>query len=105
MTMQAKNRGLIPTQAIESARRKTKRRVASVIIRAMAEEDMGFDEIANRLNEPTETVRKWLYDLVEGTGNDMNQVSDLALAMDLKIEFGARKIEWAMPPVTETTSE
>jgi predicted DNA-binding protein len=95
--MKAKDRGAIPKHAIEAARRKIKRRVASVLIRCMAEEDMGFEQIANRLDQPTETVRKWVYDLAEGIGKDMNEMSDLALAMDCEIEFGARKVEYPQP--------
>lgn len=104
--MRAKDRGLIPLEAREAQRRKTKRRAVSVIIRCMGEEDMGFAQIANRLDQSEQEVRQWVYDMIEGVGGTLNEVSDLLLAMDCEAEFGARKIEWRKPaPAPETPSE
>ena len=69
------------------ARRKVCRKVASVLIRAMAETDSDFAFLAMRLGKPEDGLRKWLYSLIDGTAPDFDRMSDLALAMGYEFEF------------------
>lgn len=91
----------------ERARRKLKRRVAAMLVRCMAEQDMSLEQIAERLGEKPDGTRKYLHDLIDGIGKELNSVSDLCLALDCEPEFSARLREQPnpAPAATETPSE
>lgn len=91
--------------ALKQARRKTCRRVASALIRGMAETDSGFEFIAMRLGKSEQEIEQWMFSMVRGNARDLNEVSDLALAMDLEIEFSLRQYQQITPAEATPTEE
>lgn len=77
----------IPKEELEAARRRLKRQVASMMIGAMAETDAGFELLGERLGTAPASLRRWIYRMIEGKGEDLNAISDLALAMECRVEF------------------
>jgi hypothetical protein len=63
------------------ARRKLKKKLAAVIINAMAETDADYDYIAARLRMDSAKVEKEICGLITGQTKALDEVSDLMLAM------------------------
>lgn len=72
---------------IDRALRQTCRRVASALIKAMADEDVSFAEIAKRLGRKEKTVGRWLRTLIAGRPIDLDHVSDMCTAMDCQLVY------------------
>ncbi len=87
----------IPQEVIEAARRRLKRRVAAMIIRAMADEDCSFEVIAERLGDDPLRLRLFVHELIEGRGNSLNEVSDLCLAMGVEPQFSITRLSPQAP--------
>jgi hypothetical protein len=77
----------IPDADLLRARRKMCRQIAAAIIGAMADEDMGFDQVAARLDVPETAVRRWMKQMIDGTSHDLDAVSDMTLAMGCEMVF------------------
>ncbi|MBS0175492.1 MAG: hypothetical protein JSR64_15735 [Nitrospira sp.] len=91
----------IPLEILQRARRALKRRVAGYLILAMAEEDIGPDEMAEKLDEKGDKVRATLNALIEGESMPLDRMSDLALAMAREWDFSFRRIGSSAPPDQE----
>jgi hypothetical protein len=90
--------GTIPLADLERARRKMKRRVVSALIRGMAETDVGFDLIAVRLDAPETKYRQWVMKMIDGTAKEMDDISDVATALGVEMEFSLNRYTPPDPP-------
>ena len=80
----------IPQEALDAAHRKLCRMVASVIIRAMAEADVSFAQMDERLGKPLGFSKAYVNKLVNPSPKlkELREISDLATALDAEIVFG-----------------
>jgi hypothetical protein len=67
----------------------------------MADEDMNFGDIAERLGRRPSDIRDWFNGMIDGTVNDLDAASDFALALGREIIFGARESELPTQEVDE----
>lgn len=79
------------TPTSHAAHRKMCRRIAAVLVRAMAETDIGFPEMAAKLGRSEESLRNYMKRLIDGTEQSLSAMSDLATAMDCEIEFSMHR--------------
>lgn len=77
----------IPREILDAACRKMCRRIASTLIRAMAETDTSFALMAVRIGVPEKKVRKWMDALLDGTGTRLRPISDMCTAMGCELDF------------------
>lgn len=87
----------IPEEVLERAARRLCRRIASVLVRCMAESDMNFADIGQRLNKSESSVRRWMNSLIDGTAKELRIMSDMAVAMGVEIEFSVTPLEELSP--------
>ncbi len=83
------------------ARRKLKKRIAAAIINAMAETDADYAFIAKRLRDKPAKIEAWITGLITGRTKDLDEVSDLLLAMNCELEFGLRRYQEPRRPTEE----
>lgn len=83
----------IPRAILYRARRVCRRRIASLIVKCMAESDMDFAKIATRVGRDPEQVRRAIHALVAGRSfsrsGELDMISDIFLAMRYEITFAA----------------
>lgn len=89
----------------EFARRRLKRRVAAMLVRAMAETDMTFEQIAERVGQKPDQARKYVHDLIDGVGTELNMISDICLALDCEPEFSMKRVEMRPASVPDKPAE
>lgn len=99
---------IVTKKELEMVRRKTARRIAACIVSCMADTDTGFDVIAHKIGQDESTVRRWLYDFIEGrTGggglDDLSKFSDVLLAMGAEPVFRVQRYE--PPPLPEQEAQ
>jgi hypothetical protein len=80
------------------ARRKMKKRIAAAIITAMAETDADYEFIGKRLTMKPAKIEKIIMDFIAGADSDIDQVSDLLLAMGCELTFQLRRYEEPTQP-------
>lgn len=83
----------IPRATLDAAHRRLTRRVAALLIQAMAEHDMGYDELAEALGVKPIAMRNYINGLITGKTKAMRDVSDLACALDCEFHFTVHPIE------------
>lgn len=66
-----------PNELLLRERRQLKRRIASAIVRVMADSDKDFVEIARRCHRKAATLRNVVYALIEGNDAPMDVISDI----------------------------
>lgn len=69
-------------EEMKAARRHLCRSIASVIVRAMADADITFTEMAVRIGQREKTVRRWVNALIDGRskGVGLSEVADMLFA-------------------------
>jgi hypothetical protein len=82
----------IPIEILQAARLKTSRGAAIILLTAMAETGMTYDQVDIKLGKKFGHSREHINALVEGTTNDLNEISDIALAMDCEIIFSGSRL-------------
>lgn len=87
----------IPVEKLLWAHRRLCRRVASTIIAAMAETDVGFTLMATRLGVDEKVCRRWINKLIDGTATDLREMSDMACAMEFMWEVSVRPLSDPTP--------
>ena len=83
----------MPREDLERACRQFSRRIAAMVMQAMAIRDMSFGDIAARLNEPEATVRRWFKQLADGRASDLRPVSEIFFALDCEFSMSLTPIE------------
>jgi hypothetical protein len=77
---------MISQEKLEAVRRATARRAAACILQGMAMREAEFEFIADRVG--AHDVRAWLIALADGDTKDgLRHLSDMALALELRLEF------------------
>jgi hypothetical protein len=72
----------IPKSVLKRERRRLKRMIIAVLAQAMAEADMGPDEIAAKLGDRKGwEVHDWIKKMLDGKAKDFDAVSDLGVAL------------------------
>lgn len=90
----------IPQEELDKNWRNFVRRVAGLIVLAMADEDMGFAAIGSRIGMTEDEVRQYVLGLVECTIPDVGRsVCDLTYAMGHRISLELRHLPRA--PIAE----
>ncbi len=81
---------------LERARRTTARRLAAALVAGLADTDATFEIIGRRIGRDSETVRHWLYDLIDGKteGHCLDQASDFALGLGCMLEPSVQPAIW-----------
>jgi hypothetical protein len=79
----------IPQEELDRVLRKTCRRLAATLIRAMAETDTSFSLIAKRVGRSEWSLRRGIRRLIDGDGRGfpLDFISDFAIAMGCEIVF------------------
>ena len=93
----------IPKVELERAHRKLSRRVASCIVRAMAETDTSISDIAARLGRDENRVLAKLVEFIMGDGGSLDWISDMLLACGCEADWSVQKI--TPEPEASTLSE
>lgn len=84
----------IPKAVLDAVTRRACRRVAAVIVRAMADHDVSFDELDRRLGR--HRSRRWLELLIDGRGVSLDRIGSMVFAItggELEITLVRREIE------------
>ena len=91
----------LPQEAIDAARLRLKRKIASVIMYAMAESGLSVEQLEHRIRRPQGFTWRFLRGLMKGTNSALNDISDLLLAMDCELEMNLRTLELPEPSESE----
>lgn len=83
---------------MDKARRKNKKKIASLLIMAMAETDADYEFMASRLENTPAKIESWITGLITGKTLAMDEVSDLMLAMGLEFEFSIQRYQEPLRP-------
>lgn len=94
----------IPKDVLIRARFAMKRRIAAMVLLAMADDDAEFANIDRRCDWKAGTARNWLNTMIDGTANDFNGVSDFCLALGREMDFQMPRPSPA-PSLPETPTE
>jgi hypothetical protein len=95
----------IPQSEIMAARLRLKRKVAAQFVYAMAIEGCSWDDIDRRVGWSTGTARHFVHALIDGTTQELESVSDIALAMGREPDFQLARIDAPDEPPPSTTDE
>lgn len=82
----------IPLEELKAARLRMKRRVAALIIQALAESGMSYAEVEIRIGEKPGFVKRYINNLIEGRIKGMDPIPDLALGMGFEVRFTAQPL-------------
>ncbi len=85
--------GPIPRATLDAAHRRLTRRIAAMLIQAMAERDMGYDELAEALGVKSIIVRNYINGLITGKTKALRDMSDIACALNCELHFAVRPME------------
>ena len=80
-------------EQLNAARRRLCRRVASMLIRGMAETDTSYAQIAERMGVSEQVVKQLFAVLIAGTHRGLGDIADIATAMGLHMEIALHKID------------
>lgn len=99
---------LIPEEALAAARLKLKRKIAAVLISAMADSGLSVGQMDARLGQKSGFVMGAFNLLIAGLTADMNLVSDIALSMGCELDYTVvpyqpPRDEWAIGQSQHTT--
>lgn len=88
----------IPQEVLDRAHRRLARQIAATLLVAMAETDVGFDEIARRLGEPPSSTRRWFNRMASGDGGaGLCMIAAMATALDCQIHVSIHSFSQANP--------
>lgn len=92
----------IPLAVLKVARLKFKRKLAAVIIEALADSGMSIETVEARLEMKSGEFIAYLSRLLQGEENGLNDFVDIATATGYEIEVGAHKLAFKTEePVVE----
>lgn len=94
---------MISQEKLDAVRRATARRAAACILQGMATREAEFEFMADRVG--AHDVRAWLIALADGDTKDgLRHLSDMALALDLRLQFAVVPYDGAPMETQEATS-
>lgn len=95
----------IPEAELIAARLRMQRRIAALVVSALAESGVSYDELDARLGNKPGFARRYINRLIEGKEKGLNEFSDMCLGIGFEPHFSLHHpLRVDAPEAKETTN-